>query len=315
MQVLPVSAIIPTYNRAARVEKAVDSVLAQDYPAEAVEVLVIDDGSTDGTGERLRQRYGSRIRYHAQPNRGVSAARNAGLDLARHELVAFLDSDDAWEPGKLAEQTALMRSPDVVLSYTNWRYRGESADGFARARLDLDGPSAVLEQPLRMMVRNPGSGIWTSTCMCRKAAVARCGKFDERMRIFEDVRLWYRLAFEGRFAVCRNVLSVRGEEGEDNLTRSRDPAYWREWARLHIEICQETYARAVNAPLDVQDRLRYLAAGSLWRQAKQLAADGQPGLGRRKALEAFGLDPTPRSALRLALIAAPLLRKLALKAE
>ncbi len=98
------SAIIPTYNRRELVQHAIDSALAQTRPVD--EIIVIDDGSTDGTGDALRARYGERIRYHWQANAGVAAARNAGMAMARGRYFALLDSDDAWRAEKTARQVA-----------------------------------------------------------------------------------------------------------------------------------------------------------------------------------------------------------------
>src|SRR5215831_13254013 len=95
----PISAIIPTFNRAGVVGRAVESALRQSYPPR--EVIVVDDGSTDETPEVLRG-YGAAIRYVPQENSGASAARNRGIALARHPWIAFLDSDDYWTPDYLA---------------------------------------------------------------------------------------------------------------------------------------------------------------------------------------------------------------------
>src|SRR5215472_13795712 len=90
-----VSVIIPTYNRADKVRKGIDSALAQTLSE--LEVIVVDDGSEDGTGMILSEIYGKRIRYYFQSNQGVSAARNRGIQEARGEWIAFLDSDDCWD--------------------------------------------------------------------------------------------------------------------------------------------------------------------------------------------------------------------------
>lgn len=98
------SVIIPTYNRRALVVEAVTSVLAQH--CDGIEIIVVDDGSTDGTADALRQ-FGNKVRYFFQGNRGPSAARNVGIERARGEFVSFLDSDDVWSDGKLAMELAL----------------------------------------------------------------------------------------------------------------------------------------------------------------------------------------------------------------
>jgi len=109
-----ISVVIPTFNRMRQVQAALRSVLAQTYSE--FEVIVVDDGSTDGTGQAIRALInqeggsGKQIRYFFQPNRGQSTARNAGIEKARGELIAFLDSDDTWLPEKLDWQIRAPRS-------------------------------------------------------------------------------------------------------------------------------------------------------------------------------------------------------------
>src|SRR5258706_6591961 len=108
-----ISVIIPTFNSAALVTAAVDSVLAQTTPP--TEILVVDDGSTDDTRQRLAP-YAGRLRYLHQQSKGVAAARNLGLKQATGEFVAFLDADDIWHPRKLERQlTAMTANPDIGL--------------------------------------------------------------------------------------------------------------------------------------------------------------------------------------------------------
>jgi glycosyltransferase involved in cell wall biosynthesis len=97
-----VSVVIPTYNGGAYISQAIDSLLAQTLPP--AEIIVVDDGSTDDTRGALAP-YGASIRYFRQQNRDVFAARNRGVEKAKHELIAFLDSDDVWHPRKLELQT------------------------------------------------------------------------------------------------------------------------------------------------------------------------------------------------------------------
>ena len=106
-----VTVVIPTYNRATKVQPGIESVLAQTFSD--LEVVVIDDGSSDDTGQVLAETFGDRIRYHYQDNQGASAARNKGIELAEEEdWIAFLDSDDQWEEGQagMAGLKALERS-------------------------------------------------------------------------------------------------------------------------------------------------------------------------------------------------------------
>lgn len=116
-----VSVIIPTYNRAHTLAEAIDSVLAQSRPA--AEIIVVDDGSTDGSAELLAG-YGDRIRYLRQDNAGVGAARNRGLAAASGDYIALLDSDDHWHPDKLAVQVDILeRLPRVALLYSEFEIR------------------------------------------------------------------------------------------------------------------------------------------------------------------------------------------------
>ena len=102
-----VSVVIPLYNKAPHISRAINSVLGQTSPPE--EIIVIDDGSTDGGGDIVKAYQDPRIRYIRQENQGVSAARNRGIELAKGELIAFLDADDAWKP-KFLETISEMRS-------------------------------------------------------------------------------------------------------------------------------------------------------------------------------------------------------------
>ena len=115
---LSVSIVIPTYNRAHLVSRAVNSALQQCAPGD--EVIVVDDGSTDSTGIVLAE-FGERIRYIRKENGGAGAARNRGIREARNPLVAFLDSDDEWMPGKIELQRQFMQArPDVLFCFSDF---------------------------------------------------------------------------------------------------------------------------------------------------------------------------------------------------
>src|SRR5437762_7674264 len=111
-----VSVILPVYNRESTIARAIESVLAQTY--RHFELIVVDDGSTDGTA-RVVESFDSRIRVVAQPHAGAYAARNRGLRSAHGELIAFADSDDAWLPDRLESQLPLMARPEVGLVFAD----------------------------------------------------------------------------------------------------------------------------------------------------------------------------------------------------
>ncbi|MGO8702930.1 MAG: glycosyltransferase family 2 protein [Candidatus Brocadiia bacterium] len=172
-----VSAVIPTYNYGRFVVEAVESALAQTWSP--VEVIVVDDGSTDDTAERLRP-YGERIRYLRQRNRGLSGARNAGIRAARGEYVALLDSDDAWKPEKIAAQMSLAgaKGYQAVVCRTSWP-KG------AAEELSFEG----------CFFSGPGFG---STALTRKSLFDEVGEFDESLRSVEDRDMMLRLTRGGR---------------------------------------------------------------------------------------------------------------------
>src|SRR6266508_897311 len=117
-----VSVVIPNYNCGRFLEETLESVFAQAYPA--VEVIVVDDGSTDDSLQVL-EKYAGRVNVIRQANQGVSAARNAGIRASHGELVALLDADDLWHPDKLAKQVALFANPAVGLVHCAVEYIDE----------------------------------------------------------------------------------------------------------------------------------------------------------------------------------------------
>lgn len=186
-----VSVIIPAYNRKAYVQEAIDSVLAQTYPH--YEIIVIDDGSTDGTGEALAARYGDRINYHWQENRGESAARNWGIQMARGQYIALLDSDDLWYPNKLSTQVKwIVDRPEVgILSCL-----GETIDSSGRALPGmLLGLKAIgLDDFYEALYRENILGGGGSQVILSREAIDHVIGFDESIRYGEDWELWLRIA-------------------------------------------------------------------------------------------------------------------------
>lgn len=117
-----VSVLIDSYNYGRFIEEALESVLAQDYPAEQMEVIVVDDGSTDDTAERMEKYGGRGVQYFRKENGGQASAFNFGLARARGEIVAFLDADDYWLPGKLKRVAEEFEGhPEAGMAYHNFR--------------------------------------------------------------------------------------------------------------------------------------------------------------------------------------------------
>jgi len=188
-----ISVIIPAYKAAATLPLALDSVFAQTYlPAE---VLVIDDGSPEDQTAALAP-YADRVRHIVKDNGGAASARNHGLDHATGDLIAFLDSDDHWEPNKLARQVELLvQHPDLVM--TAGRAYAE-VPGQPREFLKLALPP-IYEKPRRPTgsdIINTAVMVWTSMLLVRREALGDL-RFDTTLRTAEDVDLWIRLLMRG----------------------------------------------------------------------------------------------------------------------
>ncbi len=213
-----VSVIIPAYNAAVLVAETIDSVLAQNYPS--VEILVVDDGSTDETAKVL-QCYGDRIRYFHQENwGGPSRPRNVGLRNATGELVAFFDADDLMAPEKL--QTAVdvfERFPKVDFTFSS--FRGIQEDGAThradfleryqnfRSEIQSEEGSTIGVMAGRAVFRQllGANFIGTSSVVCRRSVFDQVGEFDESMLNADDVDMWRRIAYAGyQFAFIDEIL-------------------------------------------------------------------------------------------------------------
>ena len=191
-----VSVIVPVFNRPRFVREAVGSALAQECPG-GREVVVVDDGSTDGTPQVLAS-FGDRIRVVRQENAGPSHARNRGIAEARGDLVAFLDSDDVWLPGKLAAQVAVLdAAPQACLVHSDVEEFFEERSGRAWTRR----PEVLGGRVLRALLRR--NFVHTMTVVLRRsslAALAGAAPFDAAYPPCEDWDLWLRLAERSEFA-------------------------------------------------------------------------------------------------------------------
>jgi glycosyltransferase involved in cell wall biosynthesis len=202
-----VSVIVPTWNREKLVVRAVRSALAQTY--RNIEVIVVDDGSTDGTLAALKELASGDPRLLVVPagHSGLPAvARNRGIEIARGRYVAFLDSDDEWLPGKLEAQVAQLEArPGLALTY---------ADAFVEEKGVRRSTTLLDAYPMRQSrVFGPlvlGNFVPTSTVLARRSALRLAGGFDEsrRLRAFEDYDLWLRIALRGEMGCLREPLAV-----------------------------------------------------------------------------------------------------------
>jgi glycosyltransferase involved in cell wall biosynthesis len=187
-----VSVVIPTRDRAARIKRTLDSVLAQAYAN--IEVIVVDDGSTDHTEAVVRALRDARIRYERKPApHGAARARNYGAQLASGPLLAFNDCGDEWTPEKLEDQVRVMgRMPDNVAMVYSSLCR-VFADG---KRQPLNCPVFEHDEPgvYRRALAMGVSGIYPQTALLRTEAFRALGGFDESFRCWEDLEFFLRLA-------------------------------------------------------------------------------------------------------------------------
>jgi len=213
--VATVSAIIPTYNHAGFLPGALESVFAQTCCP--LEVIVVDDGSTDETAEVLRA-YEGRIRVLSQPNRGVGAARNAGAAVASGELLAFLDADDAWLPAKLERQAARFGvEPEIALVHCGVE---EIDEWGSQLRTRLDGMEGWVSREMLLFRRGVilGGG---SAVVIRRATFLDVGGFDEALSTSADWDLYYRVARRYPVGFVPEVL-VRYRVHSGNMHRNVD---------------------------------------------------------------------------------------------
>jgi len=245
-----VSVVIPTWNRANWIADAILSVLNQSYPN--LEAIVVDDGSSDETAAVVR-RFGSEVRYIRQENGGPASARNRGIRAASGEFVAFLDSDDLFESGKLHEQVQYFRrNPEAILVYCWFSIVDDSGRKRLGRRCNLAGH--VADELLWRCMQGP---LATPTVMVRRAALLESGGFDECMPLSEDIDLWCRLARLGPIGLIPEVL-VRVRRHGANVSKGAG-------RKKHLAAALRIIDKATAAnhlPLLTRGRLR--AKAHLW---------------------------------------------------
>ena len=212
MDVKPtVSVIIPTYNRAHLIGRAIQSVLNQTY--QDFEIIVVDDGSSDNTEEVIKKIHDNRIYYYKhEKNKGGAAARNTGINLAKGEYIAFQDSDDEWLPEKLSQQINIIKSlpVDVGMIYTDmWR-------------IDTSGKKFYWKSPgnnkknniINCKVFDDVMGIGLVTTIIKKECFEKAGIFDEEFKRFIDLELFLRLSKFYKFYHIKSPMVKYYDVGE-----------------------------------------------------------------------------------------------------
>lgn len=192
-----VSVIIPAYNAANHICRAVDSILSQSYPAH--EIIVVDDGSTDNTAEVIKK-YGNQIRYLYQKNTGVSTARNIGIEASTGNWIAFNDSDDEWLLNRLEMQIKhLQKYPSLNWTFANMFFYRQEWQEFRKAHQPC---SLIHDISKHEQFKNYftlfANGIFCSiqTVLIFKEVFKTTGMFSPEMKLAEDTDLWFRIGYQ-----------------------------------------------------------------------------------------------------------------------
>jgi glycosyltransferase involved in cell wall biosynthesis len=263
MSDLEVTVVIPTRDRWRLLARnALRSALAQE--AVALEVVVVDDGSRDGTHARLAELAEPRVRVvRHERSLGVAQARNAGIAAARGEWVAFLDDDDLWSPHKLRRQIDAAREAGAGFAYAG--VVSVTEDGAVNYPFVLPDPDALLDDLLERSSLPAGC----SNVIARTDLVRRLAGFDERLFQLADWDLWIRLAHESPAAACHDVLVGYLEHAENMLlTHQRDVTKELE----QIEAKHSALRQARGVDLDGVTFLHWVAWGYLRRGCRLRAA-------------------------------------------
>ena len=266
-----VSIVVPAYNHAGYLKECIESILAQDYPQ--VELIVLDDGSTDATPGLLRA-YGERFRWESQSNMGQSATLNKGWAMAKGEILGYLSADDALRPQAISEAVAVLRSrPEIVATYSDFDLIDEDSRAVRTvATRDFDARDLVLD-----LVCQPGPGAFF-----RREAFLRAGPWNPELRQNPDLDFWLRLSLVGNFLRIPKVLAgFRVHEGSatyqsTNITRADEP----------VLMTRRFIATSGLPDWIVANRNRIIATGCIASAQLHLRA-GRPYLALRRIFSAL----------------------------
>lgn len=210
-----ISVVIPLYNKEMQIAHTLQSVFHQSF--QDFEVVIVDDGSTDGSVDLVKKFGDSRLRLIHQKNAGVSAARNRGIEESKGDLIAFLDADDEWKPEYLATQYRLYQKyPDSSVFACNYEFRdieGKVTPTIIRT-LPFTGEDGILSNYFEVASCSHPP-LWTSAVVVKKQAIQAIGGFPVGIKSGEDLLTWARLAVNGKIAYSKISLAVFCESDSD----------------------------------------------------------------------------------------------------
>ena len=246
---------MPCFNAAGHISESVGSVLGQSY--EAIELIVVNDDSTDHSLQVLEGIRDYRLVIISQPHSGVCVARNRGLAEATGDYVAFLDADDTWRPDCLEKlHSVLQKSPDAALAYCGWQNVGLPG-GRGQPFIPAD-----YEQPAKVEILLGGNRWPIHAALTRREAVIEAGGFDERFRISEDYHLWLRIATRHPIVRVPEVLAYYHFHEGTQATKDRVRGAFDHW-QVQREFLRE---RPDIASRLGNRRIRELTHGELLRR-------------------------------------------------
>ena len=291
-----VSVIIPTYNRAAYIVEALESVFAQTYGD--CEIIVVDDGSTDDT-KAVLQSHMARIRYIYQENAGVSVARNTGISAATGEWIAFLDSDDQWRPTKLERQLACVQRTGLKACFTNSTiFDGERyLDRPWRKTKEPSVDEWIVDDPFAPF-SSQSPPLTLPTMVVGKEILEAVGGFEDKWRIGEDTRLIFKVLQKTAAAF------LDSEEAIINRTEQRAGLYGagiasvRQRMDVQIALLADVYFSSNGLCSRVARELRYKLGYALSGRAMVACVDGDYPAARRFARESLRFSPDLRTRTR-----------------
>ncbi|WP_052446513.1 glycosyltransferase [Geoalkalibacter ferrihydriticus] len=217
-----VSIVIPTFNNEEYILDALESVINQSY--KNIEIVVVDDGSTDGTQYAL-EKYKNKIKYIYQKNRGVSAARNKGISVSTGDFICFLDSDDIFEKNKIEKQLKIHKENEqLCVSYTDMAIfnGGKNFEKSYHKKNNMNCQSGFIFKNVVL-----GNIISTITVMIKREVFNNVGLFDESLNIGEDYDMWLRIASQYEVGYVPEVLSFY-RRGHQSLTTRKPTSTFRE---------------------------------------------------------------------------------------